>query len=187
MPFSEGLEVVQFKGPWWVTMWWPEGAVSGGPQKILIEAEPDAAPGDVARGISTTVLRGLDLAGAVKKAQEIAPTSPPWQAEHGRLVELAALAKELRADEGVSARYLAVLCLTYRDLVDKGVQAPVPWLAEQLDRRPESVKDHLKKARRECYLTSRAGRAGGDLGAAAQTALATVDNLPEPATTPPGD
>jgi hypothetical protein len=181
MAFEEGLEIVQFRGPWSITMWWPEGAVSGGPQKVVIEAGEDVPPGDVARGISTTVLRQLDIAGAVKRAQEIAPTTPPWQAEQGRLLELARLAARLLSDEGVSPRYLSLLSLTYRDLTDKGVQAPVPWLAEQLDRRPESVKDHLKKARRDGYLTSRAGRAGGELGDRATEALATVEGMPPPA------
>ncbi|MCX5203305.1 hypothetical protein OG897_17865 [Streptomyces sp. NBC_00237] len=175
MSFSEGLEVVQFRDSWWITMWWPEGAVSGGPQKIVIEAAPDAPPGDVARGISTTVLRRMDLAEAVRKAQETAPTSPPWQAQEGRLVELAALAGRLLGEEGVSQRYLSVLCLTYRDLVDKGVQAPVPWLAEQVGRKPDSIKDHLKKARRDGLLTSRAGRAGGDLTEVARAALEGVE------------
>ncbi|WP_433545065.1 hypothetical protein ACQPZG_07615 [Streptomyces sp. CA-294286] len=183
MESAEGLEIGQFRGPWRITMWWPEGAVSGGPQKIVIEAEEDAPPGDVARGISTTVLRRLDLAGAVERARELAPTTPPWQAERGRLLDLVRLAARLLTDEGVSPRYLSVLCLTYRDLTDKGVQAPVPWLAEHLDRRSETVKDHLKKARRDGYLTSRAGRAGGALGDRAAEVLATLDGVP-PAAAP---
>ncbi|GAA3486340.1 MULTISPECIES: hypothetical protein [Streptomyces] len=178
MAFSEGLEVVRFQGPWMITAWWPEGAVSGGPQKLVVEACPEAPAGEVARGISTTVLRRLDLVDVVRRAQEVAPTTPPWRAEESRLSELAALAGELLGAEGVSERYLAVLCLTYRDLVDKGVQAPVPWLAERVGRKADSVKDHLKKARREGLLGSRAGRAGGELSERARSVLGEVPGLP---------
>ncbi|MER6333011.1 hypothetical protein ABT298_27565 [Streptomyces sp. NPDC001034] len=78
----------------------------------------------------------------------------------------------LLANEGVSEPYLAMLAATYKTMADLGAPAPVRWLARLIGRRSETVKDHLKRARREGYLTTVAGKAGGDLTEKATQALA---------------
>ncbi|MFI6638681.1 hypothetical protein [Streptomyces sp. NPDC050504] len=171
MEFSEGLEINTFQGNWLVRMWWPPGAVAGGPQKIVVEAAPDAPPAEAARGISTTVLRRLDISEAVRRAQRLAPETEPWRVETERLEREAGRTARLLGDTGVSEPYLARLCELYLDLARKGVPAPVPWLAERLERSPQTVRDHLKAARREGYMTALTGKAGGELTAKALAVL----------------
>lgn len=155
-----------------IRMWWPTGPITGGPQRITVEAAEGAAARDMARGISTTVLRRLDLAAAMKLAEE-APELQRGLAEvEGKLEEAGASAGLLLASEGVSETYLAMLAATYKAMADLGAPALVPWLARLIGRRPETVKDHLKRARREGYLTTVAGKAGGELTEKAAEQLA---------------
>ncbi|WP_234021667.1 hypothetical protein [Streptomyces sp. 351MFTsu5.1] len=158
-----GFEVTQAQGAWVIRMWWPTGPITGGPQRITVEAAEGATARDVARGVSTTVLRRLDMAAAMKVAEK-APELQQGREEVTAKVEKAGeAAGVLLADEGVSEPYLAMLAATYKTMADMGAPAPVPWLARLIDRRPETVKDHLKRARREGYLTTVAGKAGGEL------------------------
>lgn len=144
-------------------MWWPTGPVTGGPRRITIEPAADAPARDVARGISTTVLRRLDLAAAVKLAKMAPQAQSVLEDTAKALTESGEAAGLLLADEGVSERYLAVLSFTYASMADMGSPAPVRRLAKLIDRKPETVKDHLKRARREGYLGAIAGKAGGEL------------------------
>lgn len=144
-------------------MWWPPGPVTGGPQRITVERTDGAPARDVARGISTTVLRRLDIAAAVKLAEQVPELDNARQALRQEFDESAERAGRLLAEEGVSERYLAVLAATYKQLADAGDPAPVRRLARLVGRRPETIKDHLKKARREEYLGTVAGKAGGEL------------------------
>ncbi|WP_370419569.1 hypothetical protein AB8O64_14625 [Streptomyces sp. QH1-20] len=160
-----GIEVAQDQGAWTIRMWWPTGRpITGGPQRITIEDAEGAPAAEVARGISTTVLRRLDLSGAVKAAQEIAAASGETFREINEAVETTGEAAGLAlANEGVSERYLALLSLGYCQMTVMGAPRPVDWLARLIDRRPETVRDHLKKARRDGYLTAVTGKAGGEL------------------------
>ncbi|MFH9074819.1 hypothetical protein [Streptomyces alboflavus] len=161
---ESGLELTQQQGTAWVIrMWWPTGPLTGGPQRITIEPAEEATPRDVARGISTTVLRRLDLAAAMKLAEQ-APEFQRAMEGVGQKIDQAGLAagREL-ARAGVSELYLSLLAATYKSMADMGAPAPIPWLSRLIDRRPETVKDHLKRARRDGYLTTIAGKAGGDL------------------------
>ncbi|MER5303376.1 hypothetical protein [Streptomyces lasiicapitis] len=161
---ESGFELTQQQGAAWVIrMWWPTGPLTGGPQRITIEAAEGATPREVARGISTTVLRRLDLPAAMKLAEQ-APELQQAMTEVAEKREQLGLAagREL-ASAGVSELYLALLAATYRVMADMGAPALIPWLARAIDRRPETVKDHLKRARREGYLTTIAGKAGGNL------------------------
>ncbi|MFJ8140473.1 hypothetical protein [Streptomyces sp. NPDC096013] len=170
---ESGFEITQEQGAWVIRMWWPAGPIAGGPQRITVEASGDAVTRDVARGISTTVLRRLDLAAAMKLAEQ-APELQQGMAEvTAKVEEAGSSAGLLLADQGVSETYLAMLAATYKTMADTGAPAPVPWLARLIGRRPETVKDHLKRARREGYLTTVAGKAGGDLTEKATEALAT--------------
>ncbi|WP_369259934.1 hypothetical protein [Streptomyces sp. R35] len=148
--------------------------MSGGPQRITIEPTADAPPRDVARGISTTVLRRLDLAAALKLAKMAPEAQSVLDDTAKKLTESGEAAGLLLANEGVSDRYLALLAVTYKNMADKGAVAPVQRLAALIERRPETVKDHLKKARRDGCLSAVAGKAGGELTEKAMSILAAV-------------
>ncbi|WP_438293515.1 hypothetical protein [Streptomyces sp. HUAS TT7] len=159
-----GFEVTQQQGAWTVRMWWPVGPITGGPQRITVEQAEGAPARDVARGISTTVLRRLDLAGALKIAEQGAPQAQ--EALQGLTEVLERLGKTaglLLKRGGVSGTYLAALATAYQGMAEMGMQAPVRWLAQLIERRPETIKGHLKQARRDGYLTTVAGKAGGEL------------------------
>lgn len=172
---ESGFEVTQQQGAWVVRMWWPSGPINGGPQRITIEQADDAPARDVARGISTTVLRRLDLQAALDAAKKLAPEALTTLEDlTQKLNGMGEAAGLLLANEGVSEQYLAMLAATYKVMADTGAPAPVPWLARLIERRPETVKDHLKKARRDGYLSTLAGKAGGELTDKAQAVLASM-------------
>ncbi|GGV14506.1 hypothetical protein [Streptomyces spectabilis] len=170
--YESGFEFTQHQGAWDIRMWWPSGPVTGGPQRITIEKAEDAPARDVARGISTTVLRRLDLPAAVKAAEEAGPSLEEGAREITQMVEEAgATAKRLLELEGVSAPYLVMLSAVYVQMATIGARRPIDWLARLIERRPETVRDHLKKARRDGLLSSMAGKAGGELTEKAQAVL----------------
>ncbi|MEW1548992.1 hypothetical protein [Streptomyces tsukubensis] len=171
---DSGLEITQHQGAWRIRMWWPSGPVTGGPQRISIEKAEEAPAREVARGISTTVLRRLDLPAAVKAAQEAAPSIEEGAREITQAIEAAGgAAKRLLDLQGVSVPYLVALSAAYVQMSGTGAVRPVDWLARLIERRPETVRDHLKKARRDGYLSSLAGKAGGDLTEKAKAVLAS--------------
>lgn len=160
---DSGFEITQRQGAWVVRMWWPMGPIGGGPQRISIEAAEDAPARDVARGISTTVLRRLDVAAALNVAKQAPEAQRTLDEMAGKLNEMGEAAGLALEDEGVSERYLALLAIAYTAMADSGTPAPIPWLSRLIGRRPETVKDHLKRARRDGFLTTVAGKAGGKL------------------------
>ncbi|WKK21553.1 hypothetical protein QZH56_22170 [Streptomyces olivoreticuli] len=171
---ESGFEISQQHGGWVVRMWWPSGAVTGGPQRMTVEPAEGVEPRDVVRGISTTVLRRLDIAAAMNLAK-MAPEAQRTLEEFARrLDEAGEAAGRILAAEGVSERYLATLAATYTGMADGGAPAPVPWLARLIDRRPETIKDHLKKARRDGFLSTVAGKAGGELTAKSTAVLESM-------------
>ncbi|MGW2368639.1 hypothetical protein ACWCZ5_24055 [Streptomyces sp. NPDC001667] len=177
MADENGFEITQHQGAWDIRMWWPSGPVTGGPQRITIEQAENAPARDVARGISTTVLRRLDLTEAVRAMQERAPSLEEEAREIGQAIEEAGKgAGRLLAMQGVSVPYLVVLSTVYVQMANMGATRPVDWLAQLIERRPETVRDHLKKARRDGYLSSLAGKAGGEL---TEKARAVLDSMPE--------
>jgi len=174
---ESGFEITQEQGAWVIRMWWPTGPITGGPQRITVEAAEGSATRDVARGISTTVLRRLDLAAAIKLAEKAPELQQGMEEVTAKVEEAGSAAGLLLTNEGVSEPYLAMLASTYKTMADLGAQAPVPWLARLIGRRPETVKDHLKRARREGYLTTVAGKAGGELTEKATQVLAAFVDL----------
>ncbi|MGV9278284.1 hypothetical protein [Streptomyces griseosporeus] len=160
---DSGFEITQQQGAWVVRMWWPVGPVNGGPQRITIEPDGDAPAREVTRGISTTVLRRLDVAAALALAKQAPEAQRTLEEVAGKLNEMGEAAGLALEGEGVSERYLALLVVTYTAMADFGASAPIPWLARLIGRQPETVKDHLKRARRDGFLTTVAGKAGGEL------------------------
>ncbi|MFI7344396.1 hypothetical protein ACIBUY_41425 [Streptomyces sp. NPDC050085] len=130
----------------------------------------------MARGISTTVLRRLDLTAAMNLAKQAPEMQSTLEDAAQRLSESGERAGRLLADEGVSERYLALLAATYKGMADAGAPAPVRWLARVVERRPETIKDHLKKARRDGYLGTVAGKAGGELTDKARAVLNSMSD-----------
>ncbi|MFD0271712.1 hypothetical protein ACFVGY_34850 [Streptomyces sp. NPDC127106] len=173
---ESGFEITQQQGGWVIRMRWPEGPITGGPQRVTVEPAEDAEPRDVVRGISTTVLRRLDLAAAVNLAKAAPRAQETLEGVTRELDASGEAAGRLLAAEGVSERYLALLAATYAAMAETGAPAPVPWLARLIERRPETIKDHLKKARREGYLGTVAGKAGGEVTAKARTILQSIAN-----------
>ncbi|MEV0414616.1 hypothetical protein AB0I68_28360 [Streptomyces sp. NPDC050448] len=168
---ESGFEITQQQGSWVIRMWWPVGPITGGPQRMTVEPVDNAEPREVVRGISTTVLRRLDIAAAFNLAKR-APEAQRTLEELSRLVESTGeAAGRLLASEGVSERYLATLTLAYSSMAESGAPAPVPWLARLIERRPETIKDHLKKARRDGFLGTLAGKAGGEVTEKAKAVL----------------
>lgn len=167
----EGTEVVQQEGAWTVRMWWPTGPITGGPQRVTIEAADGAPPGEALRGISTTILRRINPIAAIGRAKASAPDSAdlPDFAPRGEVM------RRLLEGEGVSPAYLVTLASLYKDMADSGAKSLAPDLAAFIGRRPETVKTHLKQARRDGYLTTVAGKAGGELTAEARTILDGLD------------
>ncbi|MGW7088847.1 hypothetical protein ACWGH2_35820 [Streptomyces sp. NPDC054871] len=171
---DSGFEITQQQGAWVVRMWWPVGPINGGPQRITIEAGEDAPAREVARGISTTVLRRLDVAAALKLAKQAPEAQRTLEEVGGKLNEMGEAARLALEGEGVSERYLTLLAATYTAMADIGAPAPVRWLSRLIGRRPETVKDHLKRARRDGFLTTVAGKAGGELTDKAKAVLAEM-------------
>lgn len=171
---ESGFEITQQQGGWVIRMWWPVGPITGGPQRMTVEPAEGAEPRDVVRGISTTVLRRLDLAAAVNLAKK-APKAQETLEDVTRSLDASGeAAGRLLAAEGVSERYLAMLAATYAAMAESGAPAPVPWLARLIERRPETIKDHLKKARRDGYLGTVAGKAGGEVTDKTRAALKSM-------------
>jgi hypothetical protein len=146
-------------GAWMVSMYRPSGAIrSGGPREIHIVPAEDADPQEVARGITSTVLRQINTAppseafAAMRSLAEVAET------------EIRELGERLGAmPGGVTDERLAALSALYVHLVDAGDRAPAQRLALTLDANPATVKGHLRAARQRGFLTKVEGKAGGQL------------------------
>ncbi|MEV5984692.1 hypothetical protein AB0L85_06660 [Streptomyces sp. NPDC052051] len=157
---DDGFEIRQRVGSWVLAAWWPTGHYQGGPQRLTIEPAPDADSRDKARGVTTTVLRRLEpeLSRIAEKAQGL------HESVHGLAKQLDQGAEAVRAvldTEGISARYLALLSALYVSASEAGNPAPVRWLAEVLDKNLNTIKDHMKRARRDGYLETTTDRKAG--------------------------
>jgi hypothetical protein len=156
---SEGVEINERHGAWNVRMWWPAGGIEGGPQRVVIEAAADAAPRDVARGVSTTVLRSLNPAATAERAARERSDADPA----GAAPRIGSALPRLLDEHGVAGAYLAALATVYDELSRTGVRPLVPRLAELVGRSVPTVSGHLKQARKDGYLTaSVAGKPGGE-------------------------
>ncbi|KQX71250.1 hypothetical protein [Streptomyces sp. Root1310] len=152
------MTVIKRTGAWVVTMYWPEGASgSVGPREVHVVPADDADPQEVARGISSTVLRRIN-------------TTPSRDFAAMRSLEKAAdmdirqLGKRLTSlPSGLTDERLAVLSALYVHFVDAGERAPAQRLAVGFDLNPATVKGHLRAARQRGFLTKVEGKAGGQL------------------------
>ncbi|MFE2823920.1 hypothetical protein [Streptomyces sp. NPDC059271] len=154
-----GVTVTKRFGAWMVTMYRPPGGIrSGGPREIHIVPADDADPQEVARGITSTVLRQINTAppsedfAAIRSLADVAE------------MEIRDLGERLGAmPSGVTDERLAVLSALYVHFVDAGERAPAQRLAAAFDLNPATVKGHLRAARQRGFLTKVEGKAGGRL------------------------
>lgn len=152
--------VTQQIGPWVVTYSWPKDADQGGPWAVTITPSPDATDNEVAGGIASTLVRQIDFRAAGEE----------WRAKSEHIAERderigKRQSAELRSlvANGITDEYLATLAQTYVRLVMTGEKSIVRRLAELVDKSPETIKIHLKEARKRDLLTTVKGRAGGHL------------------------
>lgn len=132
-------------------MVWPTGD-QGGPHELHITPADNANPEDVAGGISSVLLRRINFQAAIRERQ---PTSETEKEAIGGI-----LRKLLAA--GISDTYLAMLANTYVRYVHRGQPALTDTLARMIGKRPDTVKQHLKRARQAGMLTTASGKAGGN-------------------------
>lgn len=153
-----GIEQVQRIGAWKVTLWLPLDSASAGPQEIRIEPHEEGDAQEVARGITSTVLRQIDTTAF---AEEVGPLAELAEASQRAVEnfrrELAGLPK------GVSDEYLAVLSALYVRFVDAGRRAPAHDLEAWTGSKQATLKGHLRAARQRGFLTKVEGKAGGRL------------------------
>ncbi|MFF5858008.1 hypothetical protein ACFY8B_20655 [Streptomyces sp. NPDC012751] len=74
----------------------------------------------------------------------------------------------LLRSEGISDAYLAFLAEAYVRAVSRAVPNVTAYLAELTQKRPETIRGHLKEARKRDLLTTVPGKAGGQLTAKAR-------------------
>ncbi|MFB8415678.1 hypothetical protein ACFC63_09230 [Streptomyces albidoflavus] len=160
---EEHIEITQNIGPWRVLMRWAADAdPASGPARILITAHPDAAPATTQGGVASTVLRQIDFKKAGDQFRSVRPTST--EREVAQVSEGEAL-RWLLDSEGISDAYLAFLAESYVRAVSRAVPNVTAHLAELTHKRPETIRGHLKEARKRDLLTTVPGKAGGQLTA----------------------
>ncbi|WKN58391.1 hypothetical protein R1X32_17125 [Rhodococcus opacus] len=179
-----GETVFQKVGNWQVVMTyreWFEGD-SSGPMRVSIISSDVTTQSDLDMGIGPSVVRQIDFRKAAEDRRKQAQERPE---SAGRTFE--DLAKD-RADErakilhvllpyGITDEYLAVLAQAYIVLVDSGENAVTKRLAEITGRAPETIRAHLKMARKHDLLTSTPGRAGGQLTEKARGKIGKVNSV----------
>ncbi|MFJ6790446.1 hypothetical protein [Streptomyces angustmyceticus] len=163
---SEHIEITQDVGPWRVLMRWAADAdPASGPTWVLVTPHPDADPASTQGGVSSTVLRQVDFKNAADQFRAARPTET--RHEVAQDAEAEAL-RWLLASEGVSDAYLAFLAESYVRAVSRAVPNVTAHLAELTHKRPETIRGHLKEARKRDLLTTVPGKAGGQLTAKAR-------------------
>jgi DNA-binding MarR family transcriptional regulator len=140
-------------GEWTVEMKWDDEDRNG-PSRL--EISPTDSKNRPPGGLSQTVLREIDVAGAVKlarKSGELAQELPEidWK-------KIGPLLADLSAD-GISSQYLAVLALAYSAAANR--PKPLERLADLTGKSQSAIKSHLWQATRQGLLERSPGRAGG--------------------------
>ncbi|MFE4912814.1 hypothetical protein ACFRCX_14920 [Streptomyces sp. NPDC056652] len=160
----EGITTTQRIGPWAVTMYRPIGFAAGGPQEIRVEPAGDADPQEIARGISSTVLRQIVTATPGELARQAS--------EEPALDDLSDTLRQM--PRGLSDEYLAFLSAVYVRVVEVGQRAPIQDLEQVTGTKQATLKGHLRAARQRGFLTKVEGKAGGQLTDKAHNVLKRV-------------
>lgn len=153
---------------WTAEMTWHDNDRNG-PSELLIR--PTSAKHRPSGGISQTVLRWIDIAGAVElvRASEAKPNFPEmdWETVGPLLASASVL--------GVTDGYLALLSLFYCSAAAK--PKPLEFLAQLAGKTPAAIKNHLWRATNKGLLERSPGRAGGSL---TPKAIHLLDDLLDP-------
>lgn len=158
--------------PWEAVFRWPEQAAHG-PWELVIRPSDDATDAELAAGISSTVLRHVDFQAAAERGRKMRGLATKAQEADDALRD--ALSRAARSTH-VTDQYLAMLAATYVALVGMGVPSVTARLADYTGRQPETVRQHLGRARQAGFLTSVKGKAGGTLTAKAEALLDSLSN-----------
>jgi len=148
-------------GPWRVVFEWDREVAQGNPSRLVIEPAPDAKPDEVVGGVSTTVLRAVQI------------RRP--QAESPELVAAIAAVRALNGRGPSDPIYLATLARAYAEATAHLVPNPNGYLAERIGKSQNTVKAHIMKARQAGLLTSNPHRAGGELTARARRLVGELE------------
>ncbi|MFE2972041.1 hypothetical protein ACFXKC_52495 [Streptomyces sp. NPDC059340] len=140
--------------------WAANADPASGPTRVLITPHPDADPATTQGGVSSTVLRQVDFKKAGDQFRAARPAVPEQQVTQEAEGDVL---RWLLGSEGISDAYLAFLAEAYVRAVSRGVPNITAHLAELTHKRPETIRSHLKKARKRDLLTTVPGRAGGQL------------------------
>ena len=142
---------------------------------VNVRPAADATESEILGGLSSTVLRQIDFAGARSEWSDELVANPPgpvhpkpdWLVTPWGKGEINELRSEQLRDalarDGVSDGYLALLAEAYEALVRSGERSVAVKLSEMTGRSPDTVKQHLHKVRKAGMLTSIPGKAGGRL------------------------
>ncbi|NXY93392.1 hypothetical protein HYE82_02995 [Streptomyces sp. BR123] len=161
-----GVTVIKRMGAWEVAMHWPAGTGGTvGPREIHVVPADDADPQEIARGISSTVLRRINTT----PSEDFAAMRSLAEAADLEIRELGERLASLPG--GLTDERLAVLSALYVHFVDAGERAPAQRLAVGFDLNPATVKGHLRAARQRGFLTKVEGKAGGQLTDKAEQTL----------------
>ncbi|MDC8980549.1 hypothetical protein [Mycobacterium marinum] len=156
-------------GGWSVLMEWPDGAESGGPVRLVIEAADPSSP--PIGGLSSTVLREVDFQEATAKLAAFFQMARDQNRQSDE-----AMGHRLRSElaGGVTPEYLVQLCADYVRLVERGRDRPTEYLAELIGKSTSTIKGHLWQAKNKGLFVGSAGRVGGELTAEGQRILDDV-------------
>ena len=168
----EGIQVHRRIGSWAVTLWWPSDAVSGGPRAIYVEQAEDGDSQEIARGISSTTLRQIDIAEASEGVFDVLAKIQSFKSDLGDSREI----YERLSQGGITDLYLAVLAAQYVKIVDLGKRAPIKDLSMWSGKNEGTLKGHLREARKRGILTKVDGKAGGQLTEKAESLLEELKN-----------
>ncbi|MEU1826368.1 hypothetical protein ABZ502_28515 [Streptomyces abikoensis] len=158
---TEPIEITQTVGPWRILMRWDADAdPASGPTRVLVTPDPDAAPEAVHVGVSSTVVRQIDFRRAGDQFRAARPAATAHDIAHDAEGEVL---RWLLKTEGISDAYLAFLAEAYVRAVERAVPNVTAHLAELTAKRPETMRGHLKEARKRDLLTTVPGKAGGRL------------------------
>src|SRR5262249_40365638 len=127
-------------GEWTAEMDWDDVDRNGPSRLVIYPTDPNNRP---SAGLSQTVLREIDVAGAgglARKSAEISSQTPEfdWRKIAPTLVDLSA--------DGLSDPYLAVLALAYSAAANR--PKPLERLADLTGKSPAAIKSHLWHATR---------------------------------------
>lgn len=148
-------------GPWKVTTFRPHGFMAGGPREVHIEPAEDGDPQEIARGISSTVLRQIVTTTPAQDRAQLREQAVQEPEVLGMSVD--AVLDHIQGARRVTDEYLAVLSGFYVRLVEIGVRAPIQDLEVITGTKQATLKGHLRAARQRGFLTKVEGKAGGQL------------------------